>query len=157
MKHDDAKHDGMRADGTKHDGVSQEELAHEADAVRSRLMRAVEELDRRRHEVLHPAAVLIPAHTRGLAIAAGALLVAGGLGGGFLLYRARTAPRRRWHQRWALAGAMWRHPERAMHGQQRPLWEDALRSALTSLLVAAITIPAKRMLTDLLEKHPVPS
>jgi hypothetical protein len=131
-------------------GKSHDELASAANRARTKLLHTIEQLDHRRHEILEPR-VQIVEHARQLAIAGGVLLAATAAGVGLAVYRARTAPRRRWHGRWVLARDVWRHPNRAMHGERRSFWEEALRSVLMTILTAAVTIPARRLLTELVE------
>lgn len=133
-----------------HDGKSHDELAREANRVRARLLHTVEQLDQRRHEILEPR-VQLAQHSRELAIAGAVLLAATAAGVGLAVYRIKTAPRRRWRGRWMLARDVWRHPDRAMHGERHSFWEEAARSVLLSLLTAAITIPARRLLTEVVE------
>ncbi|HEY1694004.1 MAG TPA: hypothetical protein VGG39_17675 [Polyangiaceae bacterium] len=131
-------------------GKSHDELATAANRARTKLLHTIEQLDHRRHEILEPRVQIIE-HTRELVIAGGVLLAATAAGIGLAVYRARSAPRRRWRGRWALARDVWRRPDRAMHGERRSFLEEALRSVLMTLLTAAVTIPARRLLTELVE------
>ncbi len=133
-----------------HNGKSRDELAREANQVRSKLLRTVEELDRRRHEVLDVRAQL-QAHVRQLALFGGLLLVATAGAVAAVVHRISTAAQRRRRNRWRLAKRVWRYPERTLRSERRSFFGELARSILLASASAAVTLPVRRAVTLFLE------
>jgi hypothetical protein len=127
--------------GTK----SRDELVREADLARARLLDTVEKLDQRRHEILDPR-VQLRRQLRPLAVGGFVVVAMAAAGSGLVVHRVATADRRRRRERRRLLREMWRHPERAMRGERRSLAESVVRSALVTLVSAAASIVARRLL-----------
>src|SRR5258708_7588919 len=133
-----------------HDGKSRDELTREANEVRSKLMRTVEQLDRRRHEAMD-LTVQLKRHVRQVAAVGAVFLLATAAAVAIVVQRVASAAQRRRRDRWILARSMWRNPERALRAERRrSFFADLLRSALLSLANAAVTLPARRVIGLLL-------
>lgn len=137
-------------------GKSRDELARQANLVRSKLLHTVEQLDQRRHEVLD-LHMQLQRHVRQLVIAGGILLVATGASVALVVHRISHAAERRRRSRWTLAKDVWRHPNRAMRGERRSFFGQVVRSVLLSLVTAALTIPARRLVAQLVEPKKTPA
>ena len=133
-----------------HNGKSRDDLARQASLVRSKLLHTVEQLDQRRHEVLD-VRLQVQRHVREVLIAGGILLLATAAGVGMIVHRIATSAERRRRQRWTLARDMWRKPSRAMRGERRSFLGQLLRSVALSVLTAAVTVPARRLVVELVE------
>jgi hypothetical protein len=126
-----------------HNGKSRDELAREANQVRSKLLRTVEQLDRRRHDALD-LPLQLKRHVRQL-MALGALLLVATAGAmAIVVHRVATLAERRRRDRWILAKNMWRHPERAMRGERGSFFGELARSVLLTMASAAVSVPARR-------------
>lgn len=134
---------------------SREELVQEADAARARLLETVDQLDQRRHEVLDPG-LQIRKHAR--VLTAGGVVLAATVGGGvgLVLHHRSTASRRLWRERARLLSSLWRHPDRALHGMRDSLLGSVVRSVVASLIATAVTVPARRLLADLIDARLYP-
>jgi ABC-type Fe3+ transport system permease subunit len=134
-----------------HNGKSREDLAQEANQVRSKLFRTVEQLDQRRHQAFD-LRIQLERHVRQAAIGAGLLLVTTAGAVAVVVYRITTAAQRRRRSRWHLAKEVWQHPERALHAERRSFFRDVGRSLLMSVVTTAVTIPARRAVAMLMER-----
>lgn len=124
---------------------SRSELVREADLARARLLDTVEKLDQRRREMLDPQ-VQLRRQLRPLAIGGFVVVAVAAAGAGLVAHRGATADQRRRRARWRLLRDLWRHPERVVRGERRSLAERVLRSALVTLVTAAASIVARRLL-----------
>jgi hypothetical protein len=131
-----------------HNGKSRDELTRQANLVRTKLLHTVEQLDHRRHEVLD-LRLQLRRHLRDLAIVGGILLVATSAGVALAVQRIANAAQRRRRGRWILARDLWRHPDRAMRGERRSFLGQVLRSLALTVVTAAVTIPARRLVAEL--------
>jgi hypothetical protein len=133
-----------------HNGKSRDELAREANQVRTKLLRTVEELDRRRHEALDIRAQL-HMHVRQLLLFGGVLVVATAGAVALVVQRISTSGQRRRRDRWRLAKRVWHHPERTLRGERRSFFGELARSILLAIASAAVTLPVKRAVMHFLE------
>jgi hypothetical protein len=132
-----------------HDGELRDDLAHQADAVRDRLIRTVSLLDQRRHEALD-LRYQLRRHVKRV-VAMGLLVVAATAGALVLVtHRIATAAARRRRDRWRLARSVWRDPARALRAERGPIYEEALRSVALSLVTMILTTPARGVLKELM-------
>jgi hypothetical protein len=137
-----------------HNGKSRDELAREANQVRTKLLRTVEQLDRRRHEALD-LRTQVQRHVRQLAVVGGAILLGTCAAMVLVAHRMSTAPERRRRNRWRLARSVWRHPERSLRADRRTSFLAALvRPLLLALANAIVIFPARRWLTRALPASP---
>lgn len=125
------------------DGKSHDELAREANQVRTKLLRTVEQLDARRHDAFDLRSQL-DRHLKQLAVAGGVLVLATAGAVALAVHGVQRAAERRRRDRWKLARHLWRHPERAMRAERRSLVGELGRSVLLSVLSAAVAIPVRR-------------
>lgn len=132
-----------------------DDLSREANASRSRLLRTLEELDRRGHEALD-LRLQVRRHAGGVAVA-GVVVILAASGLAVLVVEGLLAARHRGRQRWVLARWVWAHPTSALHGQKRPFLSDLLRSVAVSFGTAALTWPARAALRALLALRHEPS
>jgi hypothetical protein len=126
-----------------HNGKSRDELAREANEVRSKLMRTVEQLDRRRHQAVD-VRLQMKRHLRQLVVAGAVLVVLTAGTVALLVNRVATATERRRRHRWTLAKDVWRHPERAIRRERRPFLSELARAVLLSAASALLAIPVRR-------------
>jgi hypothetical protein len=137
-----------------HNGKSRDELAREANQVRTKLLRTVEQLDRRRHDALE-LRVQVQRHMRQLAIVGGAVLLGTCAAMVLMVHRISTSTERRRRNRWKLAKGVWQHPERALRAGRRTSFLGALlRPILLALANALILLPARRVVLRLLPAPP---
>ena len=133
-----------------HNGKSRDELAREANQVRTKLLRTVEQLDRRRHEALDLRAQL-QRHVRQLAVVGGAIFLGTCAVMVVVVHRMSSATQRRRRNRWTLAKRMWWHPERALRADRRTSFLGALlRPVLLALANALVLLPTRRWVVGLL-------
>jgi hypothetical protein len=132
-----------------HDGKSRDELAREANEVRSKLLRTVEQLDRRRHDVFD-VRLQLQRHLRQLAVFGGVLVLATAGTVALVVHRLTSASQRRRRNRWRLAKRLWRHPERTIRAERRSFFEEVARSILLAVASTAVTLPARRAVALLL-------
>lgn len=111
---------------------SRDELAGEANRVRSKLLDAVEQLERRGHAALDLRRQ-IRGHWRLVAILGGLLMVSTGGVVAVAFQRAAHAAQRRRRARWILAKTLWSHPERSLRERRPPLLDAALSAMLAAL------------------------
>jgi hypothetical protein len=138
-------------------GDSRVELMRRADEVRFKLLRTVEQLDRRRHELFDLRRQL-QRHSRQLAAAAGVLLLLTVGGVAIAGHRIATSAERRRRARWQLARELWRHPDRMIRAERRSFFGELVRLVLLTVLSAAVTVPARRgVAVALEEKRPLAS
>jgi tRNA/tmRNA/rRNA uracil-C5-methylase (TrmA/RlmC/RlmD family) len=136
-------------------GKSRDDLARQANQVRSKLLRTVEVLDQRRHEALD-LKLQVQRHVRQIVAMAGiALVLSAGLVA-FAVYRISTAPERRRRDRVRLVRHMWHHPDRVIRGAKREGRHSLVelgRSVLLGIASTALLLPARRVVTQLLEER----
>ncbi len=126
-----------------HNGKSRDELAREANQVRTKLLRTVEQLDRRRHDVLD-LRVQVQRHVRMLSVVGGAILLGTCAAMVLVVHRTSSAPERRRRDRWRLAKHLWRHPERALRSDRRTsVLAAVLRPVLLGLANALVVLPLR--------------
>jgi hypothetical protein len=137
-----------------HNGKSRDELAREANQVRTKLLRTVEQLDRRRHEALDLRAQL-QRHVSQLVVVGGAILLGTCAALVLVVHRISTATERRRSNRWRLAKRVWWHPERALRADRRTSFLGAiLRPVLLALVNALVILPARRWVVRQLPASP---
>jgi hypothetical protein len=140
-----------------YDGKSRDDLARQANRVRTKLLRTVEQLDQRRHEAFD-LKLQMKRHVRHLAVAGALLLVATAAGVALVVERVTTAAARRRRNRWRFAKRVWQHPERALRAERRSFFGEVVRGVLLATVTTALTIPARRAVAHLVEgKRPEPS
>jgi hypothetical protein len=133
-----------------HNGKSRDELAREANQVRTKLLRTVEQLDRRRHDALE-LRVQVQRHMRQLVVAGGVILLGACAAMVLVAHRISSAADRRRRNRWRLAKGVWQHPERALRaGRRTSLLGALLRPLLLALANALVMLPARRFVLRLL-------
>lgn len=96
------------------------DLSLEANTTRSRLLRTVEELDRRGHEVLD-LRLQLRRHAREVAVAGLVLVVAAG-GLAVVVVEGVLSSRHRARRRWTLARWVWAHPTGRCAGSDGPFY-----------------------------------
>jgi hypothetical protein len=119
------------------DDKPREEIEKEADAVRSRLMHTVDELDRRRHEALSLGHQL-RFHWGKLALLGGLVVLASASVIGLVAGQMAAVWDRRRRNGWRL-------PSRGIYRERRPFFVDVLRSAALMLITTALSVPARRL------------
>jgi hypothetical protein len=117
-----------------------DELTAEANLARSKLLHAVEVLDRRRHDAMD-VGLQVRKHAAPVGVAA--TVVVGGIVAvtALLTHHLAKAPERRRRQRVRMLARIWDHPDKV--GARRSLVGDLGRSILVGLLSAAVLIPAR--------------
>jgi hypothetical protein len=138
---------------TNHNGKSRDDLAREANQVRTKLLRTVEQLDQRRHDALDVRRQ-VQQHVRQLTIAAGVTMVALAGAVALLVHRITTAAERRRRYRWRFAREVWRHPDRAMRAERRSFLGEVTRSVLLTVVSTALAFPARRGVALLMSRAP---
>jgi hypothetical protein len=140
-----------------HNGKSRDELAREANQVRTKLLRTVEQLDRRRHEALD-LRVQVQRHMRQLALFGGVILLGTCAAMVLVASRISSAVERRRRNRWRLARGVWTHPERVLRAERRTSILGAiLRPLLLGLANLVLVLPARRVVSRLLLRAPAPA
>jgi hypothetical protein len=133
-----------------HNGKSRDELAREANQVRTKLLRTVEQLDRRRHDALE-LRVQVQRHMRQLVVAGSVILLGTCAAMVLVVQRISTATDRRRRNRWKLAKGVWQHPERALRAGRRTSFLGALlRPVVLALANVLLVLPARRLILRLL-------
>ena len=133
-----------------HNGKSRDELAREANQVRTKLLRTVEQLDTRRHEALD-LRVQLQRHVRQLAVVGGAIVLGTCAAMVLVLHRMSTSTERRRRNRWRLARRMWSHPERALRADRRTSFLGALlRPVVLAIANVLVILPARRWVMRML-------
>jgi hypothetical protein len=127
------------------DDKSRDEIEKEANAVRSKLMHTVEELDRRRHEALNLGHQL-RSHWGPIAVLGGLVVLAAASVMGLVAGQMAGVWDRRRRNGWRL-------PSRAGNGR-RPFFVDLIRSAALMSITTALSIPARRLAAKLSESVP---
>jgi hypothetical protein len=125
-------------------GRSRDELAREANVARSKLLRTVEQLDRKRQEVLdlrHQ----VRSHIGMLVVVSGLLLVATGGAAVISVKRIATAAARRRHQRWTLARHAWNRPGNVLRAERLSFPLEVTRSVLLALATSLLSVPVRRL------------
>lgn len=133
-----------------HNGKSRDDLARQANQVRTKLLRTVEQLDQRRHEAFD-LKLQMQRHFRQLAVAGGLLLVATAASVALVVERVTTAAERRRRNRWRFARRVWWHPERVLRAERRSFFGEIVRGVLLVAVTTALTIPARRAAARLVE------
>jgi hypothetical protein len=123
-------------------GKSRDEIAREANLVRARLLRTVEQLDQKRQEALDMRRQLRQ-HASQLAAFAGLLLVVAAGAVAIAVHRVATAAERRRRQRWLLAKTMWTHPDRELRAERRSFGAELIRSILLALATTLGALPVR--------------
>ncbi len=121
---------------TREASGARDELAHEADVMRSKLIRTVERLARRRHEAFSWRFQL-QRHV-GTVVVGGVVLVGAATTALLLARDHAAATRRRRHARWALAERLWTHPRRALRATPRSFAAEVARSLALKLVTFAL-------------------
>jgi hypothetical protein len=129
---------------------SRERLSREADDVRSRLMRTVENLARRR-DFAFSWRLVVRRHGRTLAFAGGFALIGTSTAVALTTRRAAMASRHRQRDRWALARRFWSHPGSALRCSQRSFVAEVARSVALSIVTLVIALPLRRVVRALLD------
>lgn len=137
-------------------GKSRDALLREANEVRTKLLRTVEQLDQRRHDTFD-VKVQLQRHVRQLAVAGGLLVVATAAAVTLVVQRVSGAASRRRRERWRLARRLWWHPDRAMRAERHSFFGEVARSLLLALVSTAVTLPARRAVAALLEPKESPA
>jgi len=115
----------------------------EANETRDRLMRTVEELDRRRHELTN-----VRLQLRKHLVLAGAVVVVT-LGGLLFvtLRRVFATPEQKRHARWLALRRAWDHPERV--GRRRPpMFVRTIASIVVGAIAAFVVVRARRAMKE---------
>ncbi len=133
-----------------HNGKSRDDLARQANQVRTKLLRTVEQLDQRRHDALD-LRVQMQRHFRQLVIAGGVLVLATAGAVALVVERVATAAQRRRRNRWRLAKRLWFHPDRELRAERRSFLGEIVRAVLLTVVTTALTIPARRAVARLME------
>jgi hypothetical protein len=136
-----------------------ENLVRQADDVRTKLMRTVEQLDQRRHR-LQGLRTEMKEQVKRVAVTAALVLFAAVGAAAYTVERLAGAASRRRRQRWRLAKEAWNHPaasmamlrgtRRAMRSERSFLGE-VIRSLLLAVATTAVTIPARRAVAALMQ------
>lgn len=135
----------MSADNNLH----RDRLEANANALRSRLARTLESLDRRRHDAFN---VTIQAKRHpGFLAAVGGAMVAATAGSGLITYLViRHRKSQRFTERLHAITRSWRHPERVARDKPRSLPAELARGVLISLASFVVSQIAERALMKLL-------
>jgi hypothetical protein len=124
-------------------GKSRAELEREANIVRARLLRTVEQLDRRGHDALD-VRMQLRNHLRQVVIGACVLMVAMVAAIAYVVHRVTTAAdRRRLERGWILRGG-WRRPTSEPR-RERPFFQEAFRSLALGVLTTCLMVPVRRL------------
>lgn len=134
-------------------GRSTQDMTAEADRIRARLLRTVEKLDQRRHDVTN-LPLQLGKHGYEIAIAGGIGVLLLGIEQFLTHRRAPLAARRR--RRWQVLAQLWNDPDRALRSKKRPFVLDALRSLGISLITSIATAPAHRAIAQLVAPTEAP-
>jgi hypothetical protein len=129
---------------------STEELTLQANATRNRLLKTVEELDRKRHDVLD-VKKQVKEHIAPIAVTGGVIVV--GLSSliGLAIFRALHAAERKRAERKKMLFRLWNHPERAARKQPTSFFGQLLRSVALGLASTVIMIPARRAIAGIVD------
>jgi hypothetical protein len=133
-----------------HNGKSRDDLARQANQVRTKLLRTVEQLDQRRHDALD-LRLQMKRHFRQLAVSGGVLMLAAVGAAALLVQRVATAAERRRRNRWTLAKRVWSHPDRQLRAERRTFFGEIVRAVLLTVVTTALTVPARRAVARLVE------
>jgi hypothetical protein len=124
-------------------GKSRVELEHDANVARSKLLRTVEQLDRRGHEVLD-LRLQLRNHLRQVVLGAGVLMLATVGMIGIVVHRVTAAAERRRVERGGALRSGWRRP-RPEAQRERPWFVEVVRSVAIGALTTAAMIPVRRL------------
>jgi hypothetical protein len=124
------------------DGQDREKLAAEANVVRMRLLRTVEQLDKKRE------------HARTAVVAGGVVFAAVAVASLFAVHRAESAPARLRRERVRAIGRAWRHPERTARVYP-PVLPHIARSLAVALISTILISPVRRVVASVLEQSSV--
>jgi hypothetical protein len=132
------------------DGKSRESLEVEANRVRAKLLRTVEQLDQRRHDAVDMH-VQIGRHTKQIAIAGGLLVAAAAGVVALAVQRVASAPDRRRRGRWRLVQHLWQQPDRALRAERRSFFAELVRSLVFAAASSALSIPIRHAVGALVD------
>jgi hypothetical protein len=132
------------------DGKSRDELAREANAVRSKLLRTVEQLDRKRQDLMD-LRYQVRRHVGLLVAAAGVILLATGGAAIVSVHRVATAGARRRRERWTLARSAWKRPGRVLRAERLSFPLEVTRSVMLALATSLLSVPVRRLAATLSE------
>jgi hypothetical protein len=134
------------------DGKSRIELEREANLVRSKLLRTVEELDRRGHDALD-LRLQLRDHLRRVVLGAGLLLAAAVAAMALAVHRVTAAAaRRRLERRLTLRGR-WRSPRPRLF-RQRSFIGEVVRGIAIGVLTTSAMVPVRRFAAQLARPGP---
>jgi hypothetical protein len=122
-----------------------EELTLLANATRSRLLSTVEQLDRKRRDILDVKKQL-KRHLVPLAVAGGAIALLLFTSFGLFIYRMAHASERKRRERRKMLSRLWNHPERAARREPKSFLGQLVRSVTLGIATAMIMIPIRRAL-----------
>jgi hypothetical protein len=133
-----------------HNGKSRADLARQANFMRTKLIRTVEQLDHRRHQV-QGARVELGRQFKRFAATAALVVIASVGAAAYTMERIAGAAARRRKARWRLARDVWTHPDRTMRSRRRPFLAEVIRSLLLTIVTTAVSSPARRAVAALME------
>jgi hypothetical protein len=126
------------------DGRSRDELAREANLARSKLLRTVEQLDRRRQEILDVRRQ-VRKHLGMLVVVSGLFLIATGGTALISVQRIASGAARRRRERWTLARQAWKRPGRVLRAERLSFPLEVTRSVLLALATSLLSLPVRRL------------
>jgi hypothetical protein len=126
------------------DGRSRDELAREANLARSKLLRTVEQLDRKRQEILD-VRHQVRKHLGMLVVVSGLFLIATGGTALISVQRIAHAAARRRRERWTLARHAWKRPGRVLRAERLSFPLEVIRSVLLALATTLLSLPVRRL------------
>ncbi len=133
-----------------HNGKSRDDIARQANVVRTKLMRTVEQLDHRRHQ-MHGLRIEVEHHLKRF-FAVGALVILASVGAAaYTVQRLTGGALRLRRERWRLARRVWLHPDRAMRSERGSFLSEVIRALLLAIVTTAVTLPARRAVTLLVQ------
>jgi hypothetical protein len=135
-----------------HNGKSRDDIARQANVVRSKLMRTVEQLDHRRHQ-MQGLRVEVE-HQLKRVFVVGALVILASIGAAaYTVQRMTGGGMRLRRERLRLARRLWLHPDRAMRSERGSFLGEVIRSLLLAIVTTAVTFPARRAVTLLVQSN----
>ncbi len=134
----------MSQNGSRN-GRAREDLLRRSQDMRAKLVRSVERLDERRHDVFD-VRKQIQRHLKQFAILGGLLIVGSAGTAAYVMHRLMTAEHRRRGARWRLAKGMWAHPERELRARRGSFGAEVLRSVAFTVVTSLVSAPVRRMM-----------
>jgi hypothetical protein len=135
------------------DGKARIELEREANLVRSKLLRTVEELDRRGHDAFD-LRLQLRNHLRQVVLGAGLLLATAVVAMAVVVQRVtEAAERRRLERGWTLRGR-WRSPRPRPFLRERSFFGEVVRGVALGVLTTSAMIPVRRFAAQLARPAP---